>query len=184
MKSSGFRSSVVARESARSTSASPVHDSARADIDDEGGCMGLDRLSDLRRPGLPRPEVVFVEPDLEAGLLGLRRGLQPALERPRRLRVGAGMAEENEWRRLRHGSGLGDGRKLRGHCHAYDRRPHLAVSQLTPAAPVFADIRHCSAPREPIPAVAFRTCHGALLGRKPNPRSRRLLEWRLGGRLA
>jgi hypothetical protein len=56
----------------------------------------LDRLSDLRGPWRPRPQVVLVEPDLEASLLRLGRGLQPALECPRRLRIGTGMAEENE----------------------------------------------------------------------------------------
>jgi hypothetical protein len=93
MNSSGLGFPVLAREI--DLGSHPVHDPARANVDDECGRFLLDRLGDLRRPRRAWPEIVLVEPNLEAGLLRLGRAFQAALERPRRLRIGTGMAQKN-----------------------------------------------------------------------------------------
>ena len=79
----------------------PVHHAFGADIDDEGGRV-RDRLFDLRLPLPAGPEIVFVEPHPEADRPRVGAREQPALQFPRRLRIGAGMAQENEGRGLDH----------------------------------------------------------------------------------
>ena len=106
----------------------PVDHPARADIDHERGGVLCDRLLYLRLPLAARPKIIFVEPDLEAGTICF----QQAFEGPRRLRIGAGMAQENEWRSIEASLTLSDENKLRGRCRPtlktrgflQSRRPH------------------------------------------------------------
>ena len=117
--------SAFARDSATLTSASTQFITPlRADIDDEGGRVG-DRLLDLRLPLPAGPEVVLVEPDLEAGRSRVGAFEQPALQLPRGVAVRAGMAEKDE------GRGLIHARRPR---HLSEARPRPAIAKVPLAA--------------------------------------------------
>jgi hypothetical protein len=80
----------------------PVHDPSGADINEECSRVVLDRIGELRRPWRSGLEVVLVEPDLEASLFRVGAREQPPPQLARCLRVGTGMAKEDEGRSLCH----------------------------------------------------------------------------------
>jgi hypothetical protein len=110
----------------------PVHHAFRADINDKGG-RARDRLFDLRLPLPAGPEVVLVEPNLEACRAPVGVFEQPALQVPRGVAVRAGVAEKDE------GRGLIHAREPR---HLSEARPRLAIAEVPLA--VLSRTRGCA----------------------------------------